>query len=97
MPTGGGWALAAHDRNVARADLRQALAENASMKSAIHDQNIAVAGLAAATADAVTKRKEAEVAAKPVIAHSTTRATAVSVSAAPDCAGVLNEAWETWK
>lgn len=94
---GGGWAIAAHDRNVARADLVAERKVTGELKAAIHDQNIAIGGLAAATAEAVTKRKEAEAAAKPAIAQAATRATAVSVSKAPDCAGVLNEAWEGWK
>lgn len=94
---GGGWALAAHDRNVARADLAAERKVTGELKAAIHDQNIAIGGLAAATAEAVTKRKEAEAAAKPAIAQSAARATAVSGSKEPDCVGVLNEAWEAWK
>jgi hypothetical protein len=94
---GGGWALAAHDLRGARADLAEARTENGELKSSIHEQNIAVAGLAAATADAVKRRETAEKAAAGAIVRSGTRAAAVSSSAAPDCAGVLNEAWERWK
>jgi len=94
---GSGWALAAHDLRGARADLTKVRAENDEMKSAIHEQNIAVAGLAAATADAVKRRDAAATAAAGAIARSAARASAVSASAAPDCAGVLNEAWGRWK
>ena len=94
---GGGWALAAHDRDVTRADLAKERKVSADLTSAIHDQNIAVAGLAAATAEAVARRAAAEKAAAGAIAASTSRASAVSASKAPDCAGVLNEAWEAWK
>lgn len=94
---GAGWALAAHDRDVARADLRTAQDENKGLAGAIHDQNIAVAGLAAKTQEAVDKRVVAEKAAAAAIARGTSRAAAVSASSAPDCAGVLNEAWGAWK
>ena len=94
---GGGWALAAHDRDVARADLVKERKVSADLAGAIHEQNIAVAGLAAATADAVTKRETAEKAAADAIKRAGSRASAVSASMAPDCAGVLNEAWEGWK
>jgi hypothetical protein len=94
---GGGWAIAAHDRNVVRADLAKAQDENKNLSSALRDQNIAVAGLAAATAEAERRRLAAEAAAKPAIAQSAARASAASASKAPDCAGVLNEAWEAWK
>jgi hypothetical protein len=94
---GGGWVLAAHDRNVARADLVKERKVSADLTAAVHEQNIAVAGLAAATADAVTRREAAQKAVAGAIARSTTRAAAVSTSTAQDCAGVLNEAWEGWK
>lgn len=94
---GGGWALAAHDLDVARGDVEKLRTETGDLKAAINDQNIAMAGLAAATADAVTRRAAAEKAAASAIATSTARASAVSSSAARDCAGILNEAWEAWK
>ncbi|MDQ2821767.1 MAG: hypothetical protein M3Y65_15470 [Pseudomonadota bacterium] len=93
----GGWALAAHDGNVVRADLAAERKVTGELKTSIHDQNIAVAGLAAATAEAERRRLAAETAAKPAIAQAAARATAVYASTAPDCAGVLNEAWEGWK
>lgn len=94
---GGGWALAVHDRDVARADLVKERKVSADLTAAVHEQNIAVDGLAAATADAAKRREAAEKAAAGAVARSATRAAAVSTSAAPDCAGVLNEAWEGWK
>lgn len=87
---GGGWAWSAHD-------LRKVTAENVKMASTLHDQNIAIAALGAATAEANRKREAAEKAAMPAIAKAAVRVTAVTASAAPDCAGVLNEAWEAWK
>lgn len=94
---GGGWALAAHDRNVARADVEKLRAENGDLKAAINEQNIAVGAMAASTAEAVRRREAAEKAAAGAIARAPVRAAAVSTSTAPDCAGVLNEAWEGWK
>ena len=91
------WFMAAHDRDVARADLRVAQDENKGLAAAIHDQNIAIAGYAAASADAVTKREAAEKASADTIAHGANKAAAVKASAATTCAGVLNEAWGTWK
>jgi hypothetical protein len=93
----GGWALAAHDRNVARAQVEKLHTENGDLKAAMTEQNIAVGAMAASTAEAVRRREAAEKAAAGAIARAPARAAAVSASTAPDCAGVLNEAWEGWK
>jgi hypothetical protein len=94
---GGGWALAAHERNVARAQVEKLHTENGDLKAAMKEQNIAVGAMAASTAEAVRRREAAEKAAAGAIARAPARAAAVSASTAPDCAGVLNEAWKGWK
>lgn len=91
------WFMAAHDRDVARADLVKANAANTALTGAVHDLNIAVAGYAAATQDAVDKRAAAEKASADAIAYGANRAAAVKASTATNCAGVLNEARGVWK
>ncbi len=60
---GGGWWLAAHDRDLARQQLKAEQAKSAGLAGAIETQNIMVGGLAAAKADADTRRLAAEQAA----------------------------------
>lgn len=91
------WFMAAHDRDLARGALAVEQKKTSDLTGAIHDQNVAIAGLAAKTQEAVDKRDAAERAAADAIARGVNRAATVKASTASNCAGVLNEAWGTWK
>lgn len=91
------WHMAAHDRDVARADVDKVRVQNDALTNAIHDQNIAVTAMAAKTADAEQHRIDAEKKSANAIARITARGVTVSTSKATDCKGVLNEAWQGWK
>jgi hypothetical protein len=78
-----------------------ALAEKDESYNALNDlvreQNRAVEKMAATSDAADQRRKVAEHYASGVIARLGDRATAVNASRAPDCDGVLREAWGQWK
>ena len=63
----------------------------------LDDQVAAVARLGDAKAAADERRQVAEKFAASAIARTQTRAAAVAASQAPDCSGVMREAWEGWK
>jgi hypothetical protein len=52
VATGGGWWLAAHDRDVAKVDLRTAQGESAVLRASLDIQNTAIGNMQRATAEA---------------------------------------------
>lgn len=88
-----GWRLeGAHQRALSDKD-RQI----AALRTAIADQNHAVEALGAAKTAAEERRQVAEKFAASAIARTEGRSAAVAASKAPDCAGVMREAWGGWK
>lgn len=88
-----GWRLGvAHAAELAEKDEKY----NA-LNDLVREQNRAVEKMAASTDSADQRRKVAEQYAANVVAGLGNRAAAVNASQAPDCDGVLREAWGQWK
>lgn len=90
---GNGWRLdAAHQR---------ALASETSKRTAVEksllEQTAAVNKLGDEKRAADERRQVAEKFAAAAIARTQSRGAAVAASQAPDCAGVMREAWVDWK
>jgi len=88
-----GWRLdGAHQRALAsEKDLRVAA------QKLVTEQSAAVDKLGAEKRAADERRQVAEKFAASAIARTQTRAAAVAASQAPDCSGVMREAWEGWR
>lgn len=87
-----GWRLdGAHQR-----ELAEKREQYDALSSAVREQNSAIEVLNAAKVAADERRQVAEKFAASAIARTNDRASAVAASKAPDCAGVMREAWETW-
>lgn len=83
---------AAHQKEMAKKrDEYDALAEK------VREQNRAVEAMGAAKVAADERRKTAEKFAASAIARAQGRSESVASSTAPDCSGVMREAWEAWK
>lgn len=88
-----GWRLdGVHQRALAVEVDKRVVAERK-----LDDQTAAVARLGDAKAAADERRQVAEKFAASAIARTQTRAAAVAASQAPDCSGVMREAWEGWR
>lgn len=88
-----GWRLdGAHQRALASEIDKRIEAERK-----LDDQTAAVARLGAAKAAADERRQVAEKFAASAIARAKDRGAAVAASQAPDCSGVMREAWEGWR
>ena len=88
-----GWRLdGAHQRALASEKDKRVAAERK-----LDDQVAAVARLSDAKLAADERRQVAEKFAATAIARTQSRATAVAASQAPDCSGVMREAWEGWR
>lgn len=88
-----GWRLGvAHAAELAKKDK-----DYNDLNDLVREQNRAVGVMAANTDAADQRRKVAEQYATGVIAGIGGRVTAVNASKAPDCDGVLREAWGRWK
>jgi hypothetical protein len=88
-----GWRLdGAHQR-----ELAGKRAEYDALNDKVREQNRAVEALGAAKVAADDRRQVAEKFAASAIARAKDRGVAVAASQAPDCAGVMREAWEGWK
>ena len=88
-----GWRLdGSHQRALASEIDKRIAAERK-----LDDQVAAVARLGDAKAAADERRQVAEKFAAAAIARTQTRAAAVAASQAPDCGGVMREAWEGWR
>jgi len=88
-----GWRLeAAHQR--ALASEKEA---RAAVEKQLLEQSAAVDKLGAAKVAADERRQVAEKFAAAAIARAKNRGAAVAASQAPDCSGVMREAWEGWK
>jgi len=88
-----GWRLGgAHQRALASEIDKRIAAERK-----LDDQVAAVARLGDAKAAADERRQVAEKFAASAIARTGSRAAAVAASRAPDCSGVMREAWEGWR
>lgn len=72
-------------------------AEVDTLTNTVREQNHAVDALGAAKVAADERRVLAEKYAGAVVARIGSRADAVSNSKAPDCDGVMREAWSGWK
>lgn len=90
---GGGWWLAAHDRDIAKVDLRHAQDESATLRASINLQNSAVDAMALSVKAADERRDVAERYAVTAIKATGAREAAARASAATTCDGVLREAW----
>lgn len=88
-----GWRLdAAHQRALASEKEKRVTAETRLL-----EQSAAVEKLGAAKVAADERRQVAEKFAAAAIARAKDRGAAVAASQAPDCSGVMREAWEGWK
>ena len=88
-----GWRLdGAHQRALAAEKGGRVAAEKL-----LAEQSAAVDKLGAEKRAADERRQVAEKFAASAIARTQTRAAAVAASQAPDCSGVMREAWEGWK
>lgn len=88
-----GWRLdAAHQRALATAN-----AERMKVEKQLLEQSAAIDKLGAEKVAADERRQVAEKFAASAIARTQTRAAAVAASQAPDCSGVMREAWEGWR
>jgi hypothetical protein len=88
-----GWRLdAVHQR-----ELATKRAEYDALADKVREQNRAVEVLGAAKVAADERRQVAEKFAASTIAHTKDRSATVAASTAPDCAGVMREAWGAWK
>jgi len=88
-----GWRLdGAHQRALASEKDKRVAVEKL-----LDEQSAAVDKLGAERRAADERRQVAEKFAATAIARTQTRATAVATSQAPDCSGVMREAWEGWK
>ncbi len=88
-----GWRLdGSHQRALASEIDKRIAAERK-----LDDQVAAVARLGDAKAAADERRQVAEKFAAAAIARAKDRGAAVAASQAPDCSGVMREAWEGWK
>ena len=88
-----GWRLdAVHQRALASEKSKRIAVE-----ALLAEQSAAVDKLGAATRAADERRQVAEKFAASAIARTGSRAAAVAASQAPDCSGVMREAWEGWK
>lgn len=88
-----GWRLdGAHQRALAAERDRRTVIEKALL-----EQSAAVEKLGAEKVAADGRRQVAEKFAAAVIARTQSRSAAVAASQAPDCDGVMREAWAGWK
>jgi len=88
-----GWRLdGAHQRALASEKDKRVAVEKL-----LAEQSAAVDKLGAATRAADERRQVAEKFAASAIARTGSRAAAVAASQAPDCSGVMREAWEGWR
>jgi len=88
-----GWRLdGAHQRALASEKDKRVAVEKL-----LAEQSAAVEKLGAEKNAADERRQVAEKFAASAIARTQTRAAAVAASQAPDCSGVMREAWEGWR
>ena len=88
-----GWRLdGAHQRALATEKSKRVAVE-----TLLAEQSAAVDKLGAEKRAADERRQVAEKFAASAIARTGSRAAAVAASQAPDCTGVMREAWEAWK
>ena len=88
-----GWRLdGAHQRALA-----SEVDKRISAERKLDDQTAAVARLGDAKVAADERRQVAEKFAASAIARAKDRGAAVAASQAPDCSGVMREAWEGWR
>jgi hypothetical protein len=88
-----GWRLdAAHQRSLA-----SEVSKRAGVEKELLEQSAAVDKLGAEKRAADERRQVAEKFAAAAIARAQSRGAAVAASQAPDCDGVMREAWATWK
>jgi hypothetical protein len=90
---GGGWWLAAHDRDKAEVALRAEQGTSAALRAGITLQNSAVDAMALSVKAADDRRDVAERYAVTAIKATGAREVAARTSAATTCDGVLREAW----
>ncbi|MDN4060352.1 hypothetical protein QPK31_19265 [Massilia sp. YIM B02769] len=88
-----GWRLdGAHQRALATEK-----DQRAAVEKLLAEQSAAVDKLGAEKRAADGRRQVAEKFAASAIARTKDRAAAVATSQAPDCSGVMREAWEGWR
>jgi len=88
-----GWRLdGAHQRA-----LTSEKGKRIAVETLLAEQSAAVDKLGAEKRAADERRQVAEKFAASAIARTQTRAAAVATSQAPDCSGVMREAWEGWR